>query len=224
MRYCESCKVQVNGNHETCPLCGMLLTQETTEKTKESYETFPYVPTIYRKFAIVFKILAFLSVVTVVVCISIDLMIKDYQWSFFVLAGIICFWISFYVAYSKRKNIPKNLLYQVVILSIIFTLWDYFTGWKGWSIDIAIPCLCLSDLLVLYIISKILHSDVEDYMIYLLIGGIFGIVPMLFYATGCLTIVLPSILCTASSIIFLSAVAIFQGAKITEELKRRLHY
>lgn len=226
MKYCDKCKVRVIGPQVECPLCQRNLSiLEGTEDTNQQNEIFPYIPTVYKAHHMIFKIMTFISIALVVVSVALNLILSDQNWwSVFVIAAVACFWLSFFVAFRKRKNIPKNILYQVVTISFIVVLWDYITGWKGWSVDFVVPILCLSDLLVLYILSKILHSDVEDYMIYMLIGGVFGVIPILFYAFGWLHYILPSIVCVASSILFFAAVVIFQGEKIREELKRRLHY
>ena len=242
MKYCDKCKVRVLGAQVQCPLCQMNLSIiedtnsdyfssdeeleciEAAEITKGE-EIFPYIPTIYKEHHMVFKVMTFLSVALVVISVALNLLIsQEHWWSLFVIAGVGCFWLTFYVAFAKRKNIPKNVLYQVLLISLIVVLWDYLTGWRGWSVDYVIPLLCFSDLLVLYILSKILYSDVDDYMIYMLIGGVFGVVPILFYLFGWLKFVLPSIVCVASSILFFAGVVIFQGDKIKEELRRRLHY
>lgn len=238
MRYCDKCKVNVIGTREYCPLCQMKLLREGRKEGDESFhngdddkehemtqETFPHIPTIYQRYQMVFRMLGFLSIAAIVISLTLNLLLRSkHWWSLFVIAGVSCFWVSFYVAFRKRKNIPKNILYQVVVLSVIVVLWDYMTGWRGWSIDFAIPIVCLSDLLVLYILSKIMHSDVEDFMIYTLIGSVFGITPIIFYVLGWLQVVFPSILCVASSVLFLAGVIIFQGDKMREELRRRLHY
>lgn len=242
MKFCDGCKVRVLGIQEQCPLCGRNLNiiKEVDDKfvispkdsrvtdmldsTKEE-DVFPYIPTVYKEHHLVFKILMFISVTLIVLSLAINLLIAtEHWWSLFVIAGVACFWLSFYVAFAKRKNIPKSILYQVVMISLIVVLWDHITGWRGWSVDFAIPILYFSDLLVLYILSKILHIGVDDYMIYMLIGAVFGIVPILFYLFGFLSFVLPSIICVVSSILFLAGVIIFQGDLIKEELRRRLHY
>jgi hypothetical protein len=109
------------------------------------------------------------------------------------------------------------------MVAIISMFWDYFTGWKGWSVDYVIPVTCLSVMLAMVFISKIMHSDVEDFMIYTIIGGLFGILPILFLAIGILNVTYPSLICVAASIIFLSAIFVFQGNKMIIELKKRLH-
>lgn len=221
MKYCEKCKVQVVGKRERCPLCQ----NELICDGKDTEEVFPYVPTIYEKYKTAFKIMILVSVAAIVVSFAVNLMFPvNVWWAWIVTVAIGCFWVAFYIAFTKRKNIPKNLLYQVILVSVMVVLWDRMGGFGGWSVDFVIPILCMVNLLVLFILSKVMHIDAEDYMIYMLVSGVFGIVPVLFYIFGILKVLFPSVLCVASSIIFLAAVLIFQGDKILDELRRRLHY
>jgi hypothetical protein len=206
-------------------LCqGKLRKDDLTEQEAEESEIFPYIPTLYKQHYMFFKILTFLSVVLVVIVVTLNVLFhKQGWWSIFVVAGVICLWAVMFITFRKRKNVPKNILYQVVIISIISVLWDYFTGWRGWSVDFVIPIVCLSVMLAMVFISKIMNSDAQDFMIYTVIGGLFGIAPIVFLLLGILNVIVPSLICVAASIIFLSAIFIFQGNKMIMELKRRLH-
>lgn len=225
VKYCDKCNVRVAGNPEICPLCQKELVEISDDDsilgTKEIY---PHVKTIYEAHSMGFRILGFLSVAVITITVMFDLLLSHgITWSIFVIAGVLCFWGSFYAAFHMRKNIPKTMLFQVSFLCMIVFLWDYMTGFHGWSMDYVIPILCLSNLLVLFVLSRIYQQDAEDYMIYLIIGALFGLVPFIFYMAGSLYVKLPSILCTTCSILFITAVIIFQGSRIREELKKRLH-
>lgn len=221
MKYCDKCKVKVRGTHEQCPLCQRNL-QVLEEETQD---VFPYLPTIYKSHHMIFKMMNFISIALSVISVALNLLISGkLWWPLYVIAGVGCFWISFVVAFYKRKNIPKTILYQVVIISGIVVLWDFLTGWKGWSVDFVIPVLCFTVLVLLFILNRTIHNDAEDGLIYMLIGGVFGILPIFFYVCGLLHVIIPSIICVATSILFFAAVIIFKGDKIREELKRRLHY
>ena len=73
------------------------------------------------------------------------------------------------------------------------------------------------------IIAKVTNLHVRDFTIYLIIDGLFGIIPIIFYFTGLLTVQYPSLICVAASIISLVALLIFEGENMRGELKRRLH-
>jgi len=57
---------------------------------------------------------------------------------------------------------------------------DWKIGWRGWSLDYAVPILCVAALLVMYITAKVMRLSARDYISYFLLGGLFGIVPVLF--------------------------------------------
>lgn len=61
------------------------------------------------------------------------------NWFWFAGAGCACAWLVVMVAYYKRRNILKNEMWQLLLISVIVILWDRFTGWKGWSVDFVIP-------------------------------------------------------------------------------------
>lgn len=220
MRYCEKCKVAVEGSRKYCPLCQA----ETRCIDEDSRETFPLIPTVYKKYNLFFRILIFASVVAGVVSVLINMLIPTrIWWSFFVLLGIGSMWITLAIAVRKRRNIPKTVLYQVVVISLLAVLWDAITGWHSWSLDYVLPIVCTFAMIAMSIIARVLNLHFEDFVIYILIDAVFGIIPVVFLLFGHLRVPLPSLFCVAGSIISLSALFLFEGERIKTELKRRLH-
>ena len=78
-------------------------------------------------------------------------------------------------------------------------------------------------MIMIYVIAKIMKLSIRDYITYALIDGLFGIIPLLFMVFGWTKFVYPSIICVALSIIFLSALFIFHGKAIRDELNKRMH-
>lgn len=226
VKYCDKCKVNVRGIHENCPLCQRELNVEaTTQEIEEREEVFPYIPTIYKRHHMLFKLINFICIATSIICVALNILIgTKHWWSVFVIAGVGCFWISFILLVKKRNNVLKTILYQVVSISLITVVWDYLTGWYGWSVDFVIPGIGLIDLLVLYILSKVLSREDEDGYVYVIIGEAFGLIPMIFFLFGWLNHTWPSIICITTSILFFFAGLIFKNDKTKEELSRRLHY
>lgn len=220
MKRCEKCKVQVAGERKNCPLCQGPLSGESDG----SREVFPKIPTIYKQYSLFFRILILVSIIAAVISVTINFMIPESGWwSVFVVAGIGCMWLSLAFSVRKRRNIPKNMLYQVVILSLVSALWDWLTGWHGWSVDYVVPIVCVAAMIAMAIVAQVMHLDISDLMIYFCIGALFGIVPLVFYFTGSLTVIYPSLICVAGSIISLAALMVFQGRAMRAELRRRLH-
>lgn len=220
MKHCKHCDVDIVGDRKKCPLCHTAL----PDNEPMSEEVYPMIPTVYHQFHILFKILLFVSVLIAIAVITINLIFeKSGLWSIFVVGGVLCVWLSLGLAIRKRRNIPKSILYQVFLISVICVLWDFFTGWNRWSIDYVVPILCASGMISLLLLSWILKWGIENIIVYFCIDIFFGIVPIVFYLTGQLRVVVPSILCVAGSLVSIAALIIFKGESIWAELRRRFY-
>lgn len=221
MRHCEQCGVDVAGSRTHCPLCQGPL----SPCMGDSRETFPRIPTIYRQYHFLFRVMIFASIAAGVAAVAVNLMLPETGfWSAFVVGGIACLWLSLALAVRKRKNIPKGMLYQVALISVICVVWDWATHWSGWSIDYVVPILCVSVMAALAVLSRVFHWETETLIVYVCIDALFGVVPLIFFLTGCLNVPYPSIICVAASVISLAALVVFKGDSIWAELRRRLHF
>lgn len=220
MKVCEKCKVKVAGSRKYCPLCQGVLTGPDCEEE----EIFPLVPTIYRQYSLFFRLLIFISIVAAVVCVSINVLTyRGVWWSFFVSAGIVCMWIILAVSARKRNNIPKNMMYQVAVVSILAAVWDALTGWRGWSVEYVLPLICTAAMIAMAILMKVIRLNVADLIIYFCINALFGIAPLILLLIGCLHVRYPALICVGCTVVSLSAILLFQGESLRAELKRRLH-
>lgn len=222
MLHCKKCKVDVAGDRKLCPLCQNELINRGEAENRP--EVFPVVPTVFNQYHLLFRLLVFISISVVVLAVAVNLLIPDTgAWSVFVVGGIVCLWLSLALAIRKRRNIPKSMLYQVAFFSVICILWDWGTGWLGWSLDYVVPVLCMAAMAAMGILAKVLHWDVDNLIIYVCIDAIFGVAPIIFFLAGWLSVPYPSIICVALSVISLAALGVFRSASIWAELRRRLH-
>lgn len=221
MQYCSQCRLKVRGRRERCVLCGNTLI--TSDAEKDSEEVFPEIPPAYEShFAI--KILAFISFAVVVASFAIRIIFPtDINWPVFVIFGLVSMWLGLIVVVRKKHNMPKTIIWQVTVVSLLSVFWDWQTGWRGWSLDYLIPILYVAAELVMYITAKIMRLSIRDYLTYALLDGLFGILPILFILLGWVRTLYPSILCAAFSVIFLAAIFIFQGDQIKRELNKKMH-
>ncbi len=220
MKYCEKCKVSVANPKQRCPLCqGVLRDGDGTER-----ETFPSIPTIYRQYSLYFRILILVSVAAGLIAVTVNLLLPESGiWSLFVLGGLGCVWLPLYTIMRKKSNISKNILWQVVVLSGLLVFWDVFIGWYRWSVNFAIPGLCISAMLGLSIVGRVRRLRPEDYMVYLLIDVIFGLVPLLLWVTGVATFGWVCLGSMVVSVLGLTTVLLFSKASVWQELKKRFH-
>jgi len=220
VKYCEKCKVNIIGKRKTCPLCqGNLVGQDNHE-----IDVFPKISFVNEDHSLMFKMILFISIVVAAVSVALNILLPSKgAWSIFIIGGLASVWASIISARNKRKNIPKSIVYQVVIISVITVIWDFLTHWKGWSINYIIPFICVLAMISMALISKIRRQKLEDYMLYFIIDGLFGIIPIIFILTNILDVIYPSLICILCSVISLAALLVFQGERMIAEIKRRLH-
>ena len=144
-------------------------------------------------------------------------------WSLFVVFGIACVWISLSLAIKKRRNLPKNILWQVFLAAVLSLLWDLATGWHRWSLDYFLPILFTLAIVSMWVTARILNLRAGDYLVYLCIDILFAILPAVCIFAGALRVLLPSIICVVGSILSLAALLIFEGENMRRELRRKLH-
>lgn len=220
MQYCKKCKVSVVGNKKCCPLCQ----GELTGQGKQETDVFPVVPKDKITPGFLFRLLSFISVAAIVICIAVNLMIPTtVWWSLYAGAGIFCAWLTGSVSIAKRYNFIKNITYQLLIISVLEVLWDHFTGRLGWSLDYVIPCTCAATMIFMAVMIFTKRIRAEQYIIYILLDCLYGAVPAVFIATGILNVIYPSVLCVAISLISVAALCIFKGKTMKEEIVKKFH-
>lgn len=218
MKYCEKCRVSVRGGRERCPLCNAVLQGE------QEPGGFPILPDEHRRRRLWTSILALVSVAACVICLLLNFVFRqDGLWSLFVLGGVLCMWIMLGIALHKQRNIPKTLVWEVFVVSLLCVFWDSCTGRKGWSINFVMPIICMGAMVTLVFMFRLFHVPSGSLIVYLLVDFLLGVVQLLLLLFGWITVQLPSLLCVGLSLIMLAAMLIFRGKQVKEELKRRLH-
>ena len=216
MRICKKCNLKIKTDSDICPLCQNKLIGKKEENV------FPIIPNIYKKYFTFFKILLFISFVTSLLCIAVDLMINKYHFSLFVILGFICLFIILKTAFNNKESIFKSILSQLIILSCLSILWDYFTGFHHWSITYVIPILCIICSINLAILSIVLKDYLEQEIFYFICAILIGIIPLLFIAID-IPNKIPSVISVLFNLICFITLLIFKFKDVKEELKRRMN-
>lgn len=219
MKYCEHCNVTIKGIRTNCPLCENTL----TGNGKEEEELFPFIPESYH-YNLILRIMIFLTICIIAISLAVNIMFPvKVNWPLLVTLGMLCIWVSLAVVIKQRHNIPKSITWQVAIIVLLAIFWDHWIGYKGWSLDFVLPITCVAAMIVMSVTAKIMNLAIRDFIIYLLLDGLFGILPVIFLALNIITVKYPSIVCVTVSVISLTAVILFKGEEILEELNKRMH-
>lgn len=221
MKYCAKCKVNVAGTREKCPLCQHNLS--SIDKA-ESEDAFPFIAKQKGKFGLFWKIFLLVSFVAIVTSMIVNAQFPETgNWWRFVLCGVACAWVCIGIAVKKRKNILKNIFYETSIITLLVVFWDYFTGWHNWSLEFAVPIIFAVSMLVMALLARVLKICAEEHLVYLCVLIVFGIIPLIFLVRDMLVIKLPSSICVGVSGILFFILFLFEGKKMWQELKKRLH-
>ena len=216
MKHCNRCKVDVRGEAEFCPLCQMPLSGTAEEPV------FPETPSVFRQFSLFFKILLLGSTAICVAAAAINLALPDTgRWAYFVFLGVGCMWASLLISIRKLYNVANIIMNQAILFSVFCVLWDFATGWRGWSIDYALPVICIVAMVTMEILIKATRIPPNDYIVCTTINAVFGIIPLILYLTGVLNQVIPSLICISVSIIMLVGLLLFKWSDIRIEYMKR---
>lgn len=221
MLICDHCNVELPGSPERCPLCR----NKPGGEPDETYKPYPDLKetrmTLSRTLVIW---AAFAGICASAICGGINMALPERGlWSLFVIAGIVSFWIDFTVLLQKRRHLPRSIIWQVVLISIIALVWDIATGYRGWALDFVLPIVSTTAIFALVLVAKVQKLGIEDYISYLVIACIFGLVSFVLVLTGAVGIIIPSIISFVSAVVFLAFLLFFEGKALLEELRRRLH-
>lgn len=173
----------------------------------------------------VLQIFTFCCIAAIVISMMTDIIISPgVHWSVFVAAGCATMWLTMAVGYVKRFNLLKNAAWQLLIMSGICVLWDLGTGWRGWSVNIGIPDICLLIQVVMLIISGIRSLSPREYMIYYVMAAVYSmILPLILLVTGAIHYKTPSVICIGCSFLLLIGLILFKRKEFKEEMHKKFH-
>lgn len=219
MKKCYKCDVTINSSINKCPLCNSNIEDDNIDSS-----VFPRIPSMYTKSIIFLRLLLFCSILGAIICMVINYFVSNkISWSLFVIAGIASFWVTFMTGIEKRHHFMKLLFSEIMIVLVASVLWDYFTGWHLWSITYVVPFISIAYVTTLFFLRIFMKNIFKDYVIYIYINFLVGMVPLYFIFRDILTNEWPSIVCVLFSICSILALAIFNHRQMKNELERRLH-
>ena len=219
MLYCKSCRVWVAGVHQRCPLCGGNLSGK-----REEAPSYPELPENRSFTKRLIQIISGAALTAAIICVAVNLLVPTgIWWSLFAVLGLGCGWLWAVVGIVKKAKLLNNIVWQLVLISGVAFLWDWLTGWRGWSVDYVFPSVCIGAMLAVIILSRVLRMPDRDYMIHLILCAVLGVVPLVFLFTGVLGVIAPSVICTAASLIVISLQLIFNWKAMYRESHKKLH-
>ncbi|MDD2959796.1 MAG: DUF6320 domain-containing protein [Lachnospiraceae bacterium] len=220
LQHCRRCNVTIRNPHKSCPLCGGTLEGEWLEENR----MFPDLEQSSSRFALGFRIFTFgcIAVMIAAAALNWSLGFEDF-WSRYVLAGVVCTWLLTAMAVIKRRNLMKNFIWQMVLLWGVFLFWDWMTGWKGWSVDYALPGAWLAAFGSILAVIFITKPPAVHYLVYLMLLFAGSFVLLILLVLGVPQQKIPGIVSVAAGFLMLIGLLLFQGRLLLEELHKKVH-
>lgn len=216
---CYKCNININSNTHICPLCKNELKKEGILE-----DVFPVIPTVHKGHGLFLKILALIFLTSTIICITINLMVsKRLSWSLVVAAGISCVALSLAMAIRKRHNFAKLIFSEYILIVVGSVIWDYFTGWKLWSLDYVLPLVSMVFIYISFILRLFFPYQLRNYFMNLIFACLVGIVPVILLMLDVISVEWPAYVSAITSIVMFCSLIVFDSKKIKKELESRFH-
>ena len=220
MKYCSKCQMKVQNQLNNCPLCGQSLESVEFEIERDYPEQFAK----KRRFSIR-KFIIFLAMV-IISFSFISGIFQDFQWNwvFIITASTLYLTISAILGSRVKRNIGPNILTQVIGISALSMIVDYFLGYSGWSLEIIFPLGLMAGTTIITVMILLNPKRFTDLVIYQLMFGLMGIVilAMIYFQV----IIFRQIAIIGSYYTIITCVGLFFFAdrQMIHELKKKFHY
>lgn len=212
--------MKIENDVVNCPLCDGFL-----EKTDDSFNR-DY-PNVHHSLLleIIDRSLLFLAIAVSIVTLVVNVCFEaTIPWCIIAIAGVFYLYFSAKFFLKKHRNYGWFILTQVFLCSIVTLAVDFTLGYRGWSVDYAIPFVIISGSLATSVISIIKPFRFKEYFIYLLIIALLGLIPLILILTGAASVYWTSAVCVLYSVLTVVAMIIFSRRRLNLELKKRLHF
>lgn len=144
-------------------------------------------------------------------------------WSALANGGIVYSWITVMYSIRKNINIAGHVLVQTLAISALTLFIDYELGFKGWSINLAIPIMIIVANATMLILTIVSYKKYIKYAIYQLIIVLFSMLPIFFMTENMVKIKTLSIIASSISIINLVFTLILSSKDVKEVIIRKFH-
>lgn len=176
-----------------------------------------------RKSNLAIHILSILSVIIITTSLLINYLISTkIHWAYIVIIGIIYTWITISYSLKKNKNIGSHIILQLCIVSLVSVCLDFVIGYRGWSVNYAIPIVVITSNICFFVLAIVTYRKYIQYMVYQLMIFIFNIIPIVLLLTGITRSVITIIAIVIGVTNFIFACIVCRK-EIWQEMKGRFH-
>lgn len=204
---------------ERCPLCHSVL-----EKTVEVENMYPNVRTMTRRLALLSRIYLFVAILVEALLIYLNVLSdSEMFWSAIPgLAMLYGYLVLRYAILGKSGYKGKIIVLTLIAILMVVAI-DFVVGYRGWSVNYALPSAILlvdAGILILMCINR---RNWQSYMMWQIFMILCSVVPLVLYAVGIVTAPLFALLAFAFSAALFLGTLIIGDRRARTELRRRFH-
>ena len=219
MSRCKQCNVEILDETERCPLCHSVL-----EKTVEVENMYPNVRTMTRRLALLSRIYLFVAILVEALLIYLNVLSdSEMFWSAIPgLAMLYGYLVLRYAILGKSGYKGKIIVLTLIAILMVVAI-DFVVGYRGWSVNYALPSAILlvdAGILILMCINR---RNWQSYMMWQIFMILCRVVPLVLYAVGIVTAPLLALLAFAFSTALFLGTLIIGDRRARTELRRRFH-
>lgn len=219
MNRCKQCNVEILDETERCPLCHSVL-----EKTVEVENMYPNVRTMTRRLALLSRIYLFVAILVEALLIYLNVLSdSEMFWSAIPgLAMLYGYLVLRYAILGKSGYKGKIIVLTLIAILMVVAI-DFVVGYRGWSVNYALPSAILlvdAGILILMCINR---RNWQSYMMWQIFMILCSVVPLVLYAVGIVTAPLLALLAFAFSAALFLGTLIIGDRRARTELRRRFH-
>jgi hypothetical protein len=211
--------VEILDETERCPLCHSVL-----EKTVEVENMYPNVRTMTRRLALLSRIYLFVAILVEALLIYLNVLSdSEMFWSAIPgLAMLYGYLVLRYAILGKSGYKGKIIVLTLIAILMVVAI-DFVVGYRGWSVNYALPSAILlvdAGILILMCINR---RNWQSYMMWQIFMILCSVVPLVLYAVGIVTAPLLALLAFAVSAALFLGTLIIGDRRARTELRRRFH-
>ena len=219
MSRCKQCNVEILDETERWPLCHSVL-----EKTVEVENMYPNVRTMTRRLALLSRIYLFVAILVEALLIYLNVLSdSEMFWSAIPgLAMLYGYLVLRYAILGKSGYKGKIIVLTLIAILMVVAI-DFVVGYRGWSVNYALPSAILlvdAGILILMCINR---RNWQSYMMWQIFMILCSVVPLVLYAVGIVTAPLLALLAFAFSTALFLGTLIIGDRRARTELRRRFH-
>lgn len=220
MAKCHNCNVEILDETEYCPLCRSVL--EPTDALENMY---PDVGPAMRRRLFISRIYLFCGLIAEFALILINVLCHStIWWSAIAGLGILYgYMVLRYAIIGQAGYRTKTILLAMIGIVSVISI-DFITGYRGWSVDYALPgVILLMDAAILMCMLFLNRRNWQSYIILQIALILCSLVPILLNLFELENNRFMAFSPLAASVLLFAGTMILGGSRAMTELKRRFH-